>query len=173
MFKGLISLTAKPNIRVMEIGFNGGHSAEVILKSNATLTLTSFDLGDHDYMKYGKEYIDRAYPSRHTLIVGDSKVTLPKYISENPDVKYDVIFIDGGHDYPTCKSDLHNCMKLAHKDTIVMVDDTMHTPKWSVHWNVEVTQMWNESVSAGIVTEIARKDYQPGRGMSWGKYANL
>jgi hypothetical protein len=35
-------------------------------------------------MKHGKEYIDATYPGRHTLIVGDSTVTVPQYKIENP-----------------------------------------------------------------------------------------
>lgn len=38
--KDLILLTNKPNIHVMEIGFNAGHSAETFLKNNNSLILT-------------------------------------------------------------------------------------------------------------------------------------
>ena len=64
----LINLTNKPNINVMEIGFNAGHSAEVFLHNNKDLILTSFDLGRHNYVTTAKEYIDNTYPNRHTLI---------------------------------------------------------------------------------------------------------
>jgi hypothetical protein len=67
--KDLIKLTNKPNINVMEIGFNAGHSAEVFLQNNECLTLTSFDLGGHDYVMTAKEYIDATYPNRHNLIL--------------------------------------------------------------------------------------------------------
>ena len=68
----LIMLSNKPNLNVMEIGFNAGHSAEVFLKNNTSLTLTSFDLGNHEYVIPAKEYIDATYPNRHNLILGDS-----------------------------------------------------------------------------------------------------
>ena len=35
----LISLTNKPNLNVMEIGFNAGNSAEIFLQNNKELTL--------------------------------------------------------------------------------------------------------------------------------------
>ena len=41
----LINLTSKSVVNIMEIGFNAGHSAEVFLKNNNELFLTSFDLG--------------------------------------------------------------------------------------------------------------------------------
>ena len=74
----------------MEIGFNAGHSSELFLKYTSA-HVTSFDLGEHPYVSHAKEYID-AYPGRHSLIIGDSTVTVPKCIG-----KYDIIFIDGGH----------------------------------------------------------------------------
>ena len=40
----LIKITLNAT-NVMEIGFNAGHSAEVFLKNNPLLKLTSFDLG--------------------------------------------------------------------------------------------------------------------------------
>ena len=83
--------------------------------------VTSFDLGEHPYVTHAKEYIDAYYPGRHSLILGDSTVTVPKCIG-----KYDVIFIDGGHDYEVASADLQNAKKLARKNTIVM-DDTMYS----------------------------------------------
>ena len=71
----------------MEIGFNAGHSAELFLKNNPELTLTSFDIGDHNYVLRGKQYIDKMFPGRHTLIIGDSTVSVPKFIKDHPEIK--------------------------------------------------------------------------------------
>jgi predicted O-methyltransferase YrrM len=166
----LISLTNKPNINIMEIGFNAGHSAEIFLKNNESLTLTSFDLGQHPYVLTAKEYIDATYPNRHKLILGDSTVTIPSYLESNKDTKFDFIFIDGGHDYGIAKSDMVNCFHLAHKDTIVAIDDTIFTEGWSRGYTVGPTATWTEHLKENKVVELCRKDYCPGRGMSWGKY---
>ena len=80
----LVYLINNPNIKnVMEIGFNAGHSAEVFLQNNKELTLTSFDLGSHNYVNAAKEYIDANYPNRHSLILGDSRKTVPMYLENN------------------------------------------------------------------------------------------
>ena len=44
--------------RVLEIGFNCGHSSEVFLGADPDLTVTSFDIGTHQYTAYGKQFID-------------------------------------------------------------------------------------------------------------------
>ena len=168
--KDLIQLTNKPNISVMEIGFNAGHSAEVFLQNNKELTLLSFDLGEHDYVIPAKEYIDFTYPKRHTLIFGDSRKTVPFYLENNKNTRFDVIFIDGGHEYEIAKADLDNCLKLAHKDTIVILDDTIFTPGWEQHYTIGPTQIWNEYVEQNKIIEMTKIDYWNGRGMSWGKY---
>ena len=166
----LIAFSQKPNIKVMEIGFNAGHSAELFLSNNPTLTLTSFDLGVHDYVPVAKEYIDTTFPNRHTLILGDSTIRVPQFIKENPTAKFDIIFIDGGHDLPIARSDLENCTPLAHRDTLLIMDDTIETPYWDAVWTRGPTRAWSEAISSGRVVETGRKDYMRGRGMSWGKY---
>ncbi len=168
--KDLILLSNTPGINVMEIGFNAGHSAEVFLKNNSTLTLTSFDLGSHNYVLIAKEYIDLTYPNRHTLIIGDSTITVPKYIKNNKNTKFDIIFIDGGHDYKIANTDLTNCMKLAHNDTIVIIDDTIYTKGWDKSYTTGPTVTWLQHQLNNKIIEINKKDYRPGHGMSWGKY---
>jgi len=165
----LITLTKEQNINVMQIGFNAGHSAEVFLKNNDSLTLTSFDIGLYKYVNVANKYIESIYPNRHTLILGDSLISVEKYISNNKDKKFDVIFIDGGHDYNVADSDLKNCAKLAHKDTIVILDDTYYLPD-GADWTKGATRTWTEHISDKKIIELGRKQYEKNRGMSWGKY---
>ena len=166
----LVKLTKNKKINIMEIGFNAGHSAEVFLKNNNDLTLTSFDLGFHSYVNIGKEYIDMMYPNRHKLILGDSRITIPNFIINNENIKFDVIFIDGGHDYDIVNSDLENCFHLAHKDTIVILDDTIFNSNWVAEWTIGPTHAWTEHLEQNKVFELGRIQYNYGKGMCWGKY---
>ena len=168
--KDLIKLTSSPNITLLEIGFNAGHSSELFLKNNPLLKVTSFDIGEHEYYKKGKEYIDCLYPERLTLIIGDSTFIIPFYTLSNPGKTFDIIFIDGGHDYHIAYADLMNCRKLAHKDTILILDDTVFTPKYVMSHTLGPTKVWKEAIEQGVITEINHGDYTFGRGMSWGKY---
>lgn len=159
-------------VNVIEIGFNAGHSADTFLRNNSKIHLTSFDLGEHHYVKLGKSYIDEKYPNRHTLILGDSCVTIPEFIKANKAsdkmIKYDLIFIDGGHYHHIPESDLKNCRQLAHKDTIVIMDDTKTTDIKG--WNVTVNYAWNKYKTCNYVAERESFDFSPTHGLSYGKY---
>ncbi len=152
---------------ILEIGFNAGHSADIFLGINSNAIMVSFDIEEHSYVKIAKEFIDLFYPNRHTLILGDSTKTIPKYESN---VKFDLIFIDGGHSYEVARADLLNCKRFAHKDTIVIMDDTMFKKEWTTEWTVGPTRAWQEGIKNNMIIEIDHRNFETGRGMSWGKY---
>jgi predicted O-methyltransferase YrrM len=158
------------SINVMEIGFNAGHSAEVFLQNNKVFALTSFDLGMHDYIKTAKEYIDITFPTKHTLILGDSRITIPQFIESNKQTKFDILFIDGCHNYDIANADLNNCFHLAHENSIVILDDTIFTPKWETEYTIGPTQTWMEHLNQHLIIELNRKEYGRGKGMAWGNY---
>lgn len=157
-------------LQIMEIGFHAGHSAETFLSTNLRVNLTSFDIGEYPYVRPAGDFIQMKFPGRHTLVIGNSLQTVPQFSTTNPDKKFDLIFIDGGHDYPVAQGDIRNCRKLAHKDTIVVLDDTIYTPSWERFWTVGPTRAWTEALEWGVVTELGRRDYREGMGMSWGRY---
>ena len=154
---------------VMEIGFNAGHSAELFLSTKKNINLVSFDIGEHKYVNLGKEFIDKTYPNRHTLIIGNSLSTVPEYFKKE-NKKFDLIFIDGGHNYNVAKGDILNCKNLAHDKTIVVIDDTINNKNWLAHWNIGPNRAWKEAKDSNMIKEIGTIDFNPGRGQSWGYY---
>jgi len=56
------------------------------------------------------------------LFQGDSTVTVPKFVAETSEV-FDLIFIDGGHDFETVLKDWLNIECLIQQHTVVMFDD--------------------------------------------------
>lgn len=158
---------------IMEIGFNAGHSAELFL-SNSNAYLYSFDIGEHfhEYLKYGKQFINIKYPNRHTLVFGNSLETIPRF-AKNNEILFDVIFIDGGHDYEVAHSDLMNCRLLSHKETIVIMDDIVSKDNLQAGYTIGPSKAWNDLIKNNLLTEINHFDYGFGKGQSIGKYINL
>ena len=149
---------------MLEIGFNAGHSAEIFLEANPRLHLISYDLKAHDYTASGKEFIDLTYPGRHTIIYGDSKITVPE-----DNNTYDAFFIDGGHDYICANADIRNCYRLAKHGSLVIVDDVV-SPTNQQQWSVDPSRVWQEVLQEGLVKQIFSAEYAQGRGMVVGYY---
>ena len=80
---------------------------------------------------------------------------------------YDIIFIDGCHEYHVATADLENCRKLANNQTIVILDDTVFTEEGL---NYGATRAWLTQVNNGKIREEGRVLYEGTRGMAWGKY---
>jgi spermidine synthase len=118
-------LTNNPHIKtILEIGFNTGRSAAYFLSSRDNIKVISVDIGIHHYVSDCKNLIDKHFPGRHTLLIGDSKYVLPELLNFQPKINLDLIFIDGDHSEPGPLIDARNCLALARKDTILVMDDT-------------------------------------------------
>lgn len=152
----------------LEIGFNAGHSADTILRANPNIKLTSFDLGEHPYVAPAHHYIHFLHPNRHRLIVGDSTKTLPAFIKQFPNERFDLLFIDGGHSYETALSDLNCCLTLAHKDSVIVMDDTIYVPNWEKDYSIGPTTVWKEAVANEFIRDDVRLTMDQWNGISYG-----
>jgi predicted O-methyltransferase YrrM len=121
-----MDLTEKKN--VLEIGFNSGFSALLMLESNPHIYLTCVDIGEHKYTMPCFEKIKKKYEDRIQIIIGNSVQTLPK-ITE----KFDFIHIDGAHDSQVATSDIIHSFHLSKHNTILIFDD---------YWG-ELKKLWD------------------------------
>jgi predicted O-methyltransferase YrrM len=148
---------------ILEIGFNGGHSSETFLSSNNTAHITSVDIGFHHYVKFGRFYLKRKFRNRFELHLGPSSEILPKLIRQKN--KYDLIFIDGSHEYLDVKKDLKNSLALASKDTILILDDVFF-PKSETDknyfdgHNVGPTKAWSEMIDSNQIDTIDYLEFE-------------
>lgn len=114
---------AQDRSAICEIGFNAGHSAVLLaLPNNAGITF--FDIAEHPYVEPCFNHLQRELHNKMTLIKGDSRVTLPAYISSHGCEQFDLIHVDGGHQENVFVSDFACALKLAKKDALIIVDDT-------------------------------------------------
>ena len=124
-------LIAHPKIKnILEIGFNTGVSSAYFLSARDDIHVISVDIGIHKYVNDCKRLIDTQFPNRHTLIIGNSTKIIPEFIKLEPAMKVDLIFIDGDHMEPTPLIDARNCLALADKETVLVMDDTNLLNGW-------------------------------------------
>jgi predicted O-methyltransferase YrrM len=146
----LAKIASSPGVKVIaEIGFNAGYSSYAFLSASPDSLVYSFDLVAYDYSLLAKHHIDETFPDRHTLVKGNSLHTVPDFCWKNPGLKFDLIFIDGGHTYDVAKADLLNMRALAGKDTVLVVDDI--TP-WKP-CGIGPTRAWVEALREGVVIQ--------------------
>jgi predicted O-methyltransferase YrrM len=138
--------------RIAEIGFNIGYSAIGFLESSPHARVVSFELDSRPCVELAKEFIDSRYPGRHQLVIGDSVSTLPDYAHTLDEgcATFDLVFVDGSHEYKTATADIRNSRRIATPGAIVIMDDL--TP-WYI-WGEGPTQAWHESVAAGIIEPL-------------------
>jgi predicted O-methyltransferase YrrM len=146
----LSSVAQQRNAMVVgETGFHTGSSSIAFLKAGPKVTVVSFDIGRYGYVMLAKEIIDGKFPGRHTLIYGNSRKTVPAFKKSNPELRFDLVFIDGGHSYRVAKADIENMKLFATRDTRIIMDDL--TP-W-LPWGKGPTRAWTEVIRNGLVVQ--------------------
>lgn len=135
---------------VGEIGFNAGFSSLAFLSAGTDVKVVSFDIGCHEVVAPAKEFVDARYPGRHELVLGDSAESVPEYRRQHPETSFDLVFIDGGHEYEQAREDISTMRALSHPGTHVVIDDL--TP-W-FWWGEGPTRAWTEAISQGLITPI-------------------
>jgi len=112
---------------VCETGFNGGSSAFIWLTNPYVKKVYSFDLMEKEEKKnfkfVAKDYLQTTFPGKLEVIEGDSTISVPKFVKENPHVKCDLVLADGGHGGDIPYHDLNNLSQISHSGTLVLVDD--------------------------------------------------
>lgn len=134
---------------IAEIGFNIAFSSIALLEASPDTSVVSFELDRRRAVELAKEFVDERYPGRHTLIIGDSRETVPAYARAHPQT-VDMVFVDGGHWYEVAMADIVNSRGLVKPGGLVVVDDII---PWRP-WGVGPHQAWQQAVADGLVEPI-------------------
>jgi hypothetical protein len=109
----------KQNSEILEIGFNSGFSALLLLlSSHPSVKITCVDINCHNYTIPCFEIIKELFPNRIEILLGSSVDVLPKLTN-----KYDLIHIDGCHLTEIAEIDIKNSLTLINNNGILIMDD--------------------------------------------------
>jgi hypothetical protein len=116
---------ARHGQKILELGFNAGHSALLLLiGSSPDAEIDFLDIGGHPYVIPCFEYLKRNFPINQQLLLGDSLVYLPKRVlKEGQRDVYDIIHMDGGHANECVVNDLILLYMLLKPNGYMIVDD--------------------------------------------------
>jgi len=160
-----VAQASRPEIRtICETGFNAGHSTALWLTAAPNAHVYSFDLGTHEYFVQAREFINTKFPGRLTVTAGDSSQTVPKFFAEHPEIKCDIISVDGGHSYEIAMADINSFAVAAKECTVLFIDDTNCEPGYCVD------KPMNEKIEAGFITDIRRFSETTERGLTMLRY---
>lgn len=87
--------------KLVEIGFNAGHSSSILLTLFDDITIQSFDIGQFDITHSNGKLVKERFGDRFNLTIKPSE-----QITYGEVNGADILFIDGGHDYPIVSGDV-------------------------------------------------------------------
>ena len=126
----LCGINLKQNSEILEIGFNSGFSALLLLLStHPSVKITCVDVNFHNYTMPCFNIIKDLFPDRIELLLGNSVIVLPQLTK-----KYDLIHIDGCHLTEIAEIDIKNSLSLINNNGIMIMDD-IDLNDLSILWN--------------------------------------
>ena len=162
-------LAQSPETKVVcETGFNLGYSALTYLTAGPHVIVHSFDIGTHPGTRPQAKYLEGIFGDRLNVYFGDSMQVLPAFHQKYPEVKCDVIFVDGGHTGKVPWSDIQNFLLMAKPGKSVMVFDDYPTD-WGMESIANVMGVaWELVLHKGAVKELCRCSKKRGNAMETG-----
>lgn len=119
--RAALAMFAMAHDNIVEIGFNSGFSALLMLTANPNLKLTSVDICEHKYTELCFQYLASVFPGRITLVKGDSTKVLVDALQDKATTGY---IIDGGHGLDVAEIDLRNVIQHANPNAVLCFDDS-------------------------------------------------
>jgi Methyltransferase domain len=143
----LWGLTSRlPVTRYLEIGVRRGKSVSIVATHRPDVDIDAFDMWIENYAGMenpGKELVRSelakvGHRGKIEFHDGDSAVTVPRFIRENPKVYFDLITVDGDHTLHGARRDLLNVIPRLKIGGIVVFDDI------SSQYHTELGALWRE-----------------------------
>jgi hypothetical protein len=126
---------------VLEVGFNAGHSAVIMLEAEPALALTAVDICTHPYTQPCAGLLGAAYGARFAFIPGDSRAVLGGIDG----AAFDLVHIDGGHGADVAAHDLGWFCRAARPGCRLLVDD-VYAPA--------IARLVQQACAAGLIAPL-------------------
>ena len=116
----------------LEIGVRRGRSACVVAAASPNTDLYAFDMWQENYGNNenpGPDFVRQElqkfdFAGKATFVDGDSHKTVPQFFAANPDLKFDLITVDGDHSLEGALDDLKNVAGRLRIGGVLVFDDT-------------------------------------------------
>lgn len=116
---------------MLEVGVDRGVSfltlAMFLARTRPEFMVIGVDILVQDAVSITLQHLDLQPKQLAYLISGNSLQVLPGMVNQN--MKFDVVLLDGDHNYYTISSELKHLEKLVYDHSIIVVDD--YDGKWS------------------------------------------
>ncbi|APR85737.1 Glycosyltransferase [Minicystis rosea] len=146
----------------LEIGVRRGRSMAMVAEIAKDARLVGFDMWMENYAGMpnpGADFVRSeiarvGHRGSIELISGDSHVTVPRFLEENPDLTFDIITVDGDHSHDGALADLRTVIPRLSLGGILVFDDIVHPlhPYLVDVWRSAVAE--DGGLSAGEYAEL-------------------
>ena len=110
---------ARHATKALEVGFNAGHSAAIMLLANPRLTVRAFDTCGMAYTRPCLDFLNSVFGDRIALVEGPSQLT----VAPDPEAGYDLAHLDADHTYAAVAADLASALPKCVPGATVVMDD--------------------------------------------------
>lgn len=115
----------------LEIGVRRGRSACMVAAASPETAIFGFDLWQENYANndnpgarlVASELLKVGHKGVCTFVDGDSHKTVPEFFAQNPDVKFDLITVDGDHSLTGAWDDLVTVVSRLSVGGVIVFDD--------------------------------------------------
>ena len=124
---------ARLGANLFEIGVNGGHGLLLAKSANPDLTCIGLDICQtvgagnpraDIYCPVAMRWLENRFPGDMRFLIGSSADLLPAFVQDNPDVRIDILRLDGARRF--FFSDFMTLRPLLHRGSYVIFDE----PSW-------------------------------------------